>query len=96
MTWIHRRAFTEPEVAQALRDAMQGYPPEYAAARRHERKLPEAVMNDSIVGAHSLMPNALRHVFAGYGAMLEPELPLTRRDHEMIALVVSALNDCYY
>ncbi len=96
MTWIHKRAPSEPEVGQAMREAMKNYPPEYAPARRHERKLPEAIMNDSIVGAHSLMPNALRHVFAGYGAMLEPELPLTRRDHEMIALVVSALNDCYY
>ena len=53
-------------------------------------------MNDSIVGAHSLMPKALEHVFAGYGAMLDPDLPLTRRDHEMIAVVVSALNDCFY
>ena len=96
MTWIRRRAFTEPEVTQALRDAMQGYPPEYAPARRHKRELPEAVMNDSIVGAHSLIPNALRHVFAGYGAMLDPQLPLARRDHEMIAVVVSAINDCYY
>ncbi len=96
MTWIEKRAPSEPEVGGAIREAMVGYPPEYAPAHRHERKLPEAVMNDSIVGAHSLMPNALRHVFAGYGAMLDPELPLTRRDQEMIAVVVSALNDCYY
>ena len=96
MTWIQKRPPGEPEVGQAIRQAMKGYPPEYAPAHRHERKLPDAVMNDSIVGAHSLMPNALRHVFAGYGAMLDPELPLTRRDHEMIAVVVSAINDCYY
>lgn len=96
MTWIRTRALAEPEVAQAVRDAMEGYPPEYAPSRRHERKLPEAVMNDSIVRAHSLMPKTMRHVFAGYGAMLDPQLPLARRDHEMIAVVVSTLNDCYY
>lgn len=56
MTWIRTRALAEPEVAQAVRDAMEGYPPEYAPSRRHQRKLPEAVMNDSIVRAHSLMP----------------------------------------
>ena len=75
---------------------MAGYPPEYAPAHRHERKLPPVVMKDSIVLAHSLMPQALRHVFGGYGAMLDGALPLTRRQQEMIAVTVSALNDCYY
>ena len=75
---------------------MVGYPPEYAPSGRHLRALPPAVMNDSIVGAHSLIPKALRHVFGGYGAMLEDALPLSRRQHEMIAVTVSVINDCFY
>ena len=52
--------------------------------------------SDSIVAAHSLIPAALRHSMSAFGAMLSPDLPLTRRQHEMIATVVSALNACFY
>ena len=96
MTWIQTRPASDSEVARALKDAMAGYPPEYAPVRRSERKLPPAVQNDSIVLAHSLIPDALRHVFSGYRAMLDASLPLSRRQQEMIAVRVSALNDCYY
>jgi hypothetical protein len=53
-------------------------------------------MNDSIVLSHSLIPNAMKHFFAGFGALLDPALPLSRRQHEMIATTVSALNQCFY
>ena len=96
MTWIERRPPSDPEVAAALKAAMAGYPPDYAPTRRQERKLPPVVMQDSIVLAHSLMPEALRGMFGGYGAMLHETLPLTRRQQEMIAVTVSAINACYY
>ena len=52
--------------------------------------------NDSIVAAHSLIPEAMRHLMSGLGVLLQPDLPLTRRQHEMIATVVSAQNRCFY
>lgn len=72
------------------------YPAEYSPARRAERRLPELVANDNIVLAHSLIPAALEHAFAAFGAMLDPALPLTRREHELIATVVSQTNGCFY
>jgi len=51
---------------------------------------------DSIVAAHSLIPEAMRHAMSAFGVLLSPDLPLTRRQHEMIATVVSVLNDCFY
>ena len=49
-----------------------------------------------IVAAHSLIPDALYHAFATFGSLMAPELPLDRRQHEMIATVVSATNRTYY
>ena len=49
-----------------------------------------------IVASHSLIPEALRHAFATYGVLLSPDLPLSRRQHEMIATVVSVTNRCLY
>jgi hypothetical protein len=51
---------------------------------------------DSIVAAHSLIPEAMRHLMSGLAALLRPELPLTRRQQEMIASVVSVQNRCFY
>ena len=36
------------------------------------------------------------HAFAAFGALMAPDLPLTRRRHEMITTVVSATNRCQY
>lgn len=94
MPWIAVR--TDPEVQAAMAAGMRGYPIEYAPSRRGERQVPEAVKNDSIVNAPTLIPGALEHVFAALRAMYDPSLPLTRRQHETIATVVSALNDCFY
>ncbi len=49
-----------------------------------------------VVGAHSLIPDALYHAFATFGVLMSPDLPLTRRQHEMITTVVSAVNRCVY
>jgi hypothetical protein len=46
--------------------------------------------------SHSLIPEALAHFFAGYGALLSDTLPLSRKQHELIAATVSALNRCFY
>lgn len=97
MTWIKTVPPQQsPEVAQAMKEAMANYPGEYAPERRGERRLPPLVMNDSISLSHSLIPDALKHMFAGLGALMDPRLPLQRRDHELIAATVSALNHCFY
>ena len=67
------------------------YPPEYA-----EPVLPIDDDIAGIVASHSLIPDALYHAFATFGALMSPDLPLTRRQHEMIATVVSVTNRCYY
>jgi alkylhydroperoxidase family enzyme len=51
---------------------------------------------DSVTAAHSLIPEAMRHAMSAFGALLAPELPLSRRQQEMIATVVSAHNRCFY
>jgi len=43
-----------------------------------------------------LIPDALYHSFATFGSLMSPELPLSRRQHEMITTVVSAINRCQY
>jgi hypothetical protein len=52
--------------------------------------------SDSVTAAHSLIPEAMRHMMSGLAAMLQPHLPLTRRQQEMIAAVVSVHNSCFY
>jgi hypothetical protein len=64
------------------------YPKEYAS--------PVSPGGDSIVASHTLIPDALYHIFGAYGAMMSTDLPLSRAQHEMIATMVSAVNDCYY
>jgi hypothetical protein len=51
---------------------------------------------DSIVAAHSLIPEAMQYMMSGLAALLRPELPLSRRQQEMIASVVSVYNRCFY
>ena len=97
MTWIKTVSPDEDaRVGEALQAQAALYPEEYHPSRRSERRVPAVVMNDSIVLSHSLIPDALRHAFGAFGALMSPELPLARRQHEMIALTVSALNRCFY
>ena len=101
MTWIktERPGPQNPELLAALEAQAAHYPQEYRAQRYTEpteSRVPEAVLNDSIVMSHSLLPEALRHAFGTFGALLDPALPLTRRQHEMIATTVSALNRCFF
>jgi hypothetical protein len=70
------------------------YPAEYMAEVPALQRPDGAA--DSITAAHSLIPQAMLHAMSAYGVLLDPNLPLTRRQHEMIATVVSALNRCFY
>ena len=97
MTWIKTLPPTEGTAVQEVLQKLAAlYPREYDPSRRHERILPDAVKNDSIMVSHSLIPQAMYHAFATYGSLMDSALPLTRRQHEMIATTVSTLNRCYY
>ncbi len=97
MTWIKTNTPAEdPRLKDVLEAQMKLYPEEYGPARRGERRLSPLVANDSIVLSHSLIPEALRHAFSAFGALMDPNLPLARRDHEMIAATVSSVNRCFY
>ena len=94
MTWI--RTIPISEADESLRSAMQDqralYPQEYAVPVH-----PTADGGPSqIVASHSLIPSALYHAFATFGTLMSPELPLARRQHEMIATMVSVTNRCVY
>jgi hypothetical protein len=92
MTWIRVVPFDEDETVRRAREAQRAlYPIEYA-----EPTHPQYKDHEGIVGSHSLIPDALYHAFAAFGALMSPELPLTRRQHEMITTVVSSLNRCRY
>ena len=92
MTWIRVIPFAEDEALQRARAAQQAlYPIEYVQPTH-----PDHAETDGIVASHSLIPEALHHAFAAFGALMSPDLPLTRRQHEMITTVVSATNRCQY
>jgi hypothetical protein len=93
MTWIKTVRMDDDErVKKAMEAQRQLYPIEYAT--------PVHAVNDGetsgIVASHTLIPEALYHSFSAFGAMMSPELPLTRHQHEMIATMVSITNRCHY
>ena len=97
MTWIQTVSLMEsPEVGQALQEQAKLYPKEYTLDGQKQMRVPELVANDSIVLSHSLIPNAMLHAFGTFGALMNPDLPLSRREQEMIATMVSVTNDCFY
>jgi alkylhydroperoxidase family enzyme len=94
MTWIKTIDLSEAD--EKLRGAMEAqrdlYPVEYADP---VHPTPDGE-SSGIVASHSLIPDALHHAFATFGALMSPDLPLTRRQHEMITTVVSVTNRCNY
>jgi len=48
------------------------------------------------VASHTLIPEALFYAFGTFGALMSPDLPLQRHQHEMIATMVSVTNRCHY
>ena len=93
MTWIRTVPLSEGD--EKLRRAVEAqkamYPEEYATPVH-----PTLDGTSGIVASHSLIPDALYHAFATFGALMSPDLPLTRRQHEMITTVVSVTNRCRY
>jgi hypothetical protein len=49
----------------------------------------------AISASFTRIPEARRHVMAGLAVMMQPHLPLTSRQQERIASVVSARNACF-
>lgn len=93
MAWIKTipLAEAEGELLELLMKQRTMYPAEY------EQSTADVTGTDeSIVESHTLIPNALYHAFSTFGALMSPDLPLGRRQHEMIATMVSVTNDCYY
>ncbi len=93
MAWIKTIKFedADPKLQEILMKTRMSYPEEYATPA------PTAsTINESIVDSHTLIPDALFHSFSAFSAMMSPDLPLERRQHEMIATMVSHTNDCFY
>jgi hypothetical protein len=96
MPWIKTAPIEKADPAlRAMYEAIYAlYPSEYAE--------PVASLvrpdggTDSVTAAHSLIPEAMRHMMSGLAALYQSHLPLTRRQQEMIASVVSAQNACFY
>ena len=92
MAWIKTIPFEEAD--DKLRNAMQSqrglYPKEYDTPQ------PSILGDESIVSTHTLIPDALYHAFSTFGVLMSPDLPLNRRQQEMIATMVSLTNDCFY
>jgi alkylhydroperoxidase family enzyme len=93
MTWIKTVTVDESdEVRKAVEAQRELYPIEYATPV-HPTPDGETA---GIVASHSLIPDALFHAFATFGSLMSPDLPLERRQHEMITTVVSVTNRCHY
>lgn len=93
MTWIKTIPLAEAD--DALRHALESqrapYPTEYGQPVH-----PTDDGTSGIVASHSLIPDALFHAFATFGTLMAPDLPLSRRQQEMITTVVSVTNRCVY
>jgi len=94
MTWIRTIALAEAddELRRAIEAQRDLYPAEYAVPIH---PTPDGGASE-IVASHSLIPEALHHAFATFGALMSAELPLSRRQHEMITTLVSVSNRCHY
>ena len=93
MTWIKTVSMEDDELVKRSMLAQRAiYPIEYATPVHPESNCESS----SIVASHSLIPDALFHAFSTFGALMSPDLPLQRRQHEMIATMVSVANRCVY
>lgn len=96
MTWIKTIPFEKASgrLKDYYKDLRSLFPKEY-------QDLVSALVksdgtSDSIVAAHSLLPEVLKPLFLGLAELLSPKLPLSRKQHEMINTLVSSLNHCHY
>jgi hypothetical protein len=93
MTWIKTIPMSEADerLKKAVEMEQMLYPIEYATPVH-----PTADGSAGIVASHTLIPEALYHAFSTFGALMSPDLPLGRAQHEMIATMVSVTNRCHY
>jgi alkylhydroperoxidase family enzyme len=93
VAWIRTVPLSQAqnELLEAIQGARSLYPVEYATP---VFSTPDGA--SAIMASHTLIPQALYHAFATFGALMSPELPLSRRQHEMITTVVSVTNRCWY
>lgn len=93
MAWIKTIPFEEADekLQKMLMDLRASYPSEYEASTADKTGTDE-----SIIASHTLIPEAMFHAFAGFSSLMASDLPLERRQHEMIATMVSQTNDCFY
>jgi len=93
MTWIRTFRLDEDDrVRDAVLKQRALYPEEYATPA----PAVDRGFENSIVGSHTLFPDVLYHSFSAFGAMMSPDLPLRRYQHELIATMVSVTNRCFY
>ena len=97
MAWIKTVPYeqADAELRQVYESVRALYPIEYAGPPVASLVRPDGG-SESIVAAHSLIPEAMRHMMTGLAVLLQPGLGLTRRQQEMIAAVVSVENSCFY
>ena len=93
MAWIKTVPLEEAEgeLLELLLKQRSMYPKEY-----EESTAGVTGTEESIVESHTLIPQAMYHAFSTFGALMSPDLPLSRRQHEMIAAMVSDTNDGFY
>ncbi|HYA23713.1 MAG TPA: hypothetical protein VEF05_06105 [Terriglobales bacterium] len=93
MTWIRTVPLrnADGELLKAMEAQKKLYPDEYATPVH-----PVEGGASEIIASHSLIPEALYHAFSTFGVLMSPDLPLSRRQHEMIATMVSVTNRCVY
>jgi len=96
MTWIKTIPYDKagPDLRAIYEQLGALYPPEYGESNPALVR-PDGT-SDSIIAVHSLIPEAMRQMFSGFAVLLRPDLPLTRRQQEMITTVVSAHNRCFH
>ncbi|MEQ8767579.1 MAG: hypothetical protein RL885_26980 [Planctomycetota bacterium] len=81
MPWI--RVIEEDEAEGLLRD-------EYEAARRRAGRVWQ------IIKIMSRQPAVLKSSLSLYGLVMHGRSPLSRAQREMLAVIVSKVNDCHY
>lgn len=93
MAWIKtiKPQEAEGDLLEMMGEVRATYPGEYGTV--HPSKLP---VDESIIESHTLIPKAMKHAFLLLSSLMTDDLPLERRQHEMIATIVSETNDCFY
>ncbi len=97
MAWI--KTIPPSEADERLMELMKAqrglYPPEYGTPVEGTDEAGRTDM-PNIIASHTLIPDALFHAFSTFGVLMSPDLPLTRRQQEMITTTVSVTNRCFY